>query len=108
MELSPFSEALFFFCNKAGDKVKVLCWNKMGFCLWYKRLEKERFKWPLKYPQSVMNLSEEKWQSFMSGNVGELQNIILGLQQQLREEEVTFKQKIADKDARITQLEQNY
>jgi len=43
-----------------------------------------------------------------SGNLGELQNIILGLQQQLREKTDTFKQKIANKNTRITQLEQNY
>jgi len=67
MELSPFSEALFVFCNKSQDKIKVLYWDKTGFCLWYKRLEKERFKWPRKYAQPVMNLSTEKWQSLLSG-----------------------------------------
>jgi len=67
MALSPFSEALFVFCNKAGDKVKVLYWDKTGFCLWYKRLEKDTFKWPRKYPQAVMNLSETQWQSLLSG-----------------------------------------
>jgi len=67
MNLSPFSDALFVFCNKAGDKVKVLYWDKTGFCLWYKRLEKERFKWPRKHAQSVMNLSEAQWLSLLSG-----------------------------------------
>ena len=67
MELSPFSEALFVFCNKSGDKVKVLYWDKTGFCLWYKRLEKERFKWPRKYAEPVMSLSQEAWQSLLSG-----------------------------------------
>jgi len=67
MNLSPFSEALFVFCNKAGDKVKVLYWDKTGFCLWYKRLEKERFKWPRNYSHTVMNLSEAQWQSLLSG-----------------------------------------
>ncbi len=67
MKLSPFSEALFVFCNKAGDKVKVLYWDKTGFCLWYKRLEKERFKWPRKHTQAIMHLSETQWQSLLSG-----------------------------------------
>ncbi len=44
MALSPFSDALFVFCNKAGDKVKVLYWDKTGFCLWYKRLEAGTFE----------------------------------------------------------------
>ncbi|NOR51859.1 MAG: IS66 family insertion sequence element accessory protein TnpB [Gammaproteobacteria bacterium] len=45
LELSPFSEHLFVFTNRLKDKVKILYWEKSGFCLWMKRLEKERFKW---------------------------------------------------------------
>ena len=47
MQLSPFAPALFVFCNRNRDRVKVLYWDQTGFCLWYKRLEKEKFKWPL-------------------------------------------------------------
>ncbi|UIJ42361.1 IS66 family insertion sequence element accessory protein TnpB [Vibrio kanaloae] len=37
----PFgSGALFLFTNKQRDKMKVLYWDKAGFGLWYKRLEK--------------------------------------------------------------------
>ena len=43
MELNPFRDALFVFCNKKRDKLKVLYWDKTGFALWYKRLEKHRF-----------------------------------------------------------------
>lgn len=46
MALSPFDPALFVFCNRQRDKIKILCWEKNGFILWYKRLEKHRFKWP--------------------------------------------------------------
>ena len=42
----PSSDYLFVFRNKRGDKIKILYWNKNGFCLWYKRLERERFKFP--------------------------------------------------------------
>lgn len=45
MELSPMIHALFVFCNKRRDKVKLLYWERNGFVLWYKRLEKQRFKW---------------------------------------------------------------
>jgi transposase len=38
MQLSPFSNALFVFCNKKRDKLKVLYWDNTGFALWYKRL----------------------------------------------------------------------
>ncbi len=46
MALDVFSEKLFVFTNRRRDKVKILYWERSGFCLWMKRLEKERFKWP--------------------------------------------------------------
>lgn len=44
--LSPFGTTLFVFCNRQRDKIKLLLWERNGFVLWYKRLEKFRFKWP--------------------------------------------------------------
>ncbi len=67
MVLSPFSDALFVFCNKARDKVKVVYWDRSGFCLWYKRLGKERFKWPRQCQGTVMNLNEDQWRWLLSG-----------------------------------------
>jgi transposase len=67
MQLSPFRDALFVFCNKGKDKIKVVYWDQTGFCLWYKRLEKERFKWPRKTPGSVMTLTENQWHWLLSG-----------------------------------------
>jgi transposase len=46
MELSPFSEALFVFCNRRQNILKILYWDRNGFCLWHKRLEKHHFNWP--------------------------------------------------------------
>ena len=46
MDLSPAMEALFVFCNRGRDKIKLLCWERNGFIVWYKRLEKQRFRWP--------------------------------------------------------------
>ena len=67
MQLSPLAPALFVFCNKNRDRVKVLYWDRTGFCLWYKRLEKAKFKWPLKYPEQTMSLNETDWQRLLSG-----------------------------------------
>jgi transposase len=46
MSLNPFSGDLFVFCNRARTIIKILYWDHNGFCLWHKRLEKHRFKWP--------------------------------------------------------------
>jgi transposase len=46
LELDPLSGYLFCFCNRKRDMVKVLYWGNTGFCLWMKRLEKNRYKWP--------------------------------------------------------------
>lgn len=67
MQLSPFVDALFVFCNKSRDKLKVLYWDKTGFCLWYKRLEQDKFKWPRKNKDFVMSLTNEQWHWLLSG-----------------------------------------
>lgn len=46
LELSPMRKALFVFCNRGRDKIKLLYWERNGFVVWYKRLEQQRFRWP--------------------------------------------------------------
>ncbi len=46
LELDPLSGHLFAFCNRKRDIIKILYWDISGFCLWQKRLEKNRFRWP--------------------------------------------------------------
>lgn len=38
LELDPMLDALFVFCNRGRDKIKLLYWERNGFLLWYKRL----------------------------------------------------------------------
>jgi transposase len=45
-ELDPFSPALFVFCNRERNKIKILYWEHNGFWLCYRRLERGRFRWP--------------------------------------------------------------
>jgi transposase len=67
MGLAVFDSALFLFCNKQRDKLKILYWDSSGFCLWYKRLEKERFKWPRKNSRDVVTLNEEQLHWLLRG-----------------------------------------
>lgn len=46
MKMDPFSRSLYVFCNRRRDILKILYWDNNGFCLWMKRLEKHRFRWP--------------------------------------------------------------
>ena len=42
----PFSGSVFLFCNRERKLLKAVYWDKTGFWLSQKRLEKNRFPWP--------------------------------------------------------------
>ena len=65
--LDPFSRSLFVFCNRKKDKIKILRWDKTGFWLYYKRLEKDHFQWPDEYTGTHIGIDERSFRWLLDG-----------------------------------------
>jgi transposase len=63
----PFSETLFFFLNKRKDCVRALYWDKTGFAMWEKELEKEKFLLPKKCAGEKLYLSANQVEWLLDG-----------------------------------------
>ena len=50
LELDPLCGHLFVFFGRRGDYGRILFWDRNGFCLFSKRLEKGRFTLPWDVP----------------------------------------------------------
>ena len=46
MQADPFSGAVYVFRAKRADRVKLIYWDGTGVCLFAKRLEDGKFRWP--------------------------------------------------------------
>ena len=67
LSLDPFCGRLFVFTNRRRDAVKLLYWERNGFCLWHKKLEQERFKWPTDMDGAVISLSAQQLNWLLDG-----------------------------------------
>jgi transposase len=65
-KLDPFSNSLFIFCNKSRNKIKILHWEYSGFWLYYKRLEKGKFKWP-SHENEVKSITDRQLRWLLDG-----------------------------------------
>ena len=65
--LDLFSDALFVFCNKSKTKIKILHWERNGFWLYYKRLEKGTFAWPKESDDSVKEITARELRWMLDG-----------------------------------------
>ena len=61
MQADLFGKNLFVFINKRRDKLKILCWEKNGFIVWYKRLEKQKYVWCKKGNKVQLSIKELNW-----------------------------------------------
>ena len=65
--LDPFSGAVFVFCNRNRDRIKILEWDVDGFWLYFKRLEKGRFRWPQVGDDPTMMLAPDELSVLLGG-----------------------------------------
>ena len=67
MQTSPFETALFVFCNRQRQLLKAVYWDRTGFCLWMKRLEKGRFPWPRTVADARREINVEQLRMVLAG-----------------------------------------
>ncbi len=67
LQRDPFAQGLFVFCNRQRTSLKILYWERNGFCLWQKRLEKERFFWPRGESEAVIELTAQQLNWLLEG-----------------------------------------
>jgi transposase len=61
----PYSGALYLFVNRRGNYVKILAWDRTGFALYAKRLERGRFVFPA--ADASQELSEKTLRFLLDG-----------------------------------------
>ncbi len=66
MDLDPFSGHMFAFSNRMRNIIKILYWDRNGFCLWHKRLEKQCFRWP-ESREEILKISHRELRWLIDG-----------------------------------------
>ena len=66
MGLDPFAPAVFVFCNRRRDRMKLLYFERSGFVLVLKRLTEDKFRWPRRQ-ETVTQLTTEQLHWILDG-----------------------------------------
>lgn len=64
LEQNPLSGDFFVFRSKKRTTIKILYWDRNGFCLWQKKLNQDKFSWPLHISSSekiCLNHQQLRW-----------------------------------------------
>lgn len=59
--------ALFVFCGRRKNSIKILYFDKSGFALWQKLLDREKFHWPRKVTTPVVVMTSEQLSWLLEG-----------------------------------------
>ena len=82
LDESPQSGDIYLFRNKRGNKIKLIFWDRNGFVMYYKRLDKGGFKFPKNIDTDSITITRERldWLlmgfDFMSGHTAMTPNSI--------------------------------
>lgn len=63
----PFADAMFVFCNRSRNRLKILEWDGDGFWLYFKRLERGHFRWPTQGDATTMTLNANELTCLIDG-----------------------------------------
>ena len=66
-ETKPQSGDFFLFLNKRKDKLKLVYWDRNGFVMHYKRLDKGRFKFLFDSKKATLEISNEQLGWLLAG-----------------------------------------
>ena len=66
MKSDPFSGVVYVFRAKRADRVKLVYWDGTGVCLFAKRLEDGKFRWP-NVQDGVIRLSAAQLAALLEG-----------------------------------------
>ena len=75
LEEDPLSGWLYVFFNRRGNYMKLVTWDRTGYCLFAKRLERGRFRLPS--GESKQEISEQAFCLILDG-------ILLGKRREMR------------------------
>ena len=67
MGQDPLNGSLYVFVNRRGAQVRVLYFDRSGFAMWQKRLEVDKFPWPKKHTELVVQLTPEQFSWLLDG-----------------------------------------
>ena len=63
---NPLDGSLYLFAGRCRKRLKILYWDRNGFCLWHKRLEAGSFPWP-DHEGQVRSISTEQLAMLLDG-----------------------------------------
>ena len=66
LKADPFYGTIYCFRAKRADRVKLVFWDGTGLCLFCKRLEEGKFRWP-RVQDGVMRLSAAQLSALLEG-----------------------------------------